>query len=558
MKNLIIYISIVVLIILVMTIISDIKNRIKTKRRIKEQWGKEKERKYTDDDWDDISEYFNNIKSHKKNSFFIDDITWNDLSMDKIFEKINSTESSVGEQYLYSILREIVHDENTLKNRNSLIQYFNVHEKEREKIQYILSRLGKVKRVYISDYFWNKDIDNISSINLYRILGFIPIISVISIPFLKTIGSITLILSVTVNILVYYLTKKKIVHKLESFNYIAKIVKCANLIHKEKLHVLNSYEEELGNALNKIKKIKDKFMLLNGAATDIDIIIEYINAVFLMSISNYKSMSKMLVNYSEDFNKIFEIVGLIDSCVSIASYRERLDYYVKPHLLKSKNKNDISIVMKDLNHPLVEKAIPNSINISDSILITGSNASGKSTFLKTVAINFIFAQSIYTCLSKEFSIPFVNIFTSMALKDNLLNKESYYIAETKSLKRIINSVNGDIPTICFVDEILRGTNSVERIAASAEVLKYLTLNNCICIAATHDVELTHILEKYFTNYHFREQIISNEIIFDYKIYEGRSNTQNAIKLLGILGYDKSIVESANERAISFLKEGVWS
>jgi DNA mismatch repair ATPase MutS len=145
----------------------------------------------------------------------------------------------------------------------------------------------------------------------------------------------------------------------------------------------------------------------------------------------------------------------------------------------------------------------------------------------------------------------------MALKDNLFNNESYYIAETKSLKRIINSVNEDVLTVCFVDEILRGTNTVERIAASAEVLKYLTLNNCLCIAATHDVELTHILNEYFENYHFREEIVSNEILFDYKIYEGRSTTQNAIKLLGILGYDKSIVQSATDRAKSFLKEGVW-
>jgi DNA mismatch repair ATPase MutS len=131
------------------------------------------------------------------------------------------------------------------------------------------------------------------------------------------------------------------------------------------------------------------------------------------------------------------------------------------------------------------------------------------------------------------------------------------VAETKSLKRIIDSVGEDIPTICFVDEILRGTNTIERIAASSQILKYLTLSNCICIAATHDIELTHILEDYFENYNFQENIVDNEIMFDYKIHDGRSTTQNAIKLLSILGYKQDIVNKAEEKAKAFLKNGIW-
>lgn len=558
MDNFLLYVLVVISLLSIITIFSEMRNKIKTKRRIIEQWGVETERKYTEEDWTDISEYFNNIKKHREESFFIDEITWNDLSMDKVFEKINNTESTVGEQYLYSLLREIVHDEKKLKARDELIEYFREHREERQNLQYLLSKLGKVKRVYISDYFLNQDKDDTSGANWYKILGFIPIISIPIIFFNKPIGSTILIMSMVANIMIYYFAKKKFVDKLESFSYITGIVKCGDLIYKEKLEILKPYNEELKNSLNKVRKIKDKFMLLNTAGTDIGVIIEYVNALLLINISNYKSLSKMLIENSDDFNKIFEIVGIIDSAISIAAYRERLNYYVKPELFKQNRKDGLPLVMKELSHPLIEDSVSNSINITDSILITGSNASGKSTFLKTVAINIIFAQTIYTCLSKEFKIPYMKLFTSMALKDNLFNNESYYIAETKSLKRIINSVSDDIPTICFVDEILRGTNTVERIAASAEVLKYLTLNNCICIAATHDVELTHILKKYFDNYHFREQIVSNEIIFDYKIYEGRSNTQNAIKLLSILGYDKDIVDSANKRADNFLKEGVWA
>ena len=557
MRDLLLYVLATILVVSVVSIITSVRHRIKTKKRIKEHWGKEIERKYKDEDWIDISEYFNNIKNHKKDGFFIDEITWNDLSMDKVFEKINTTETTVGEQYLYNILREIIHDESKLKARDELIEYFSSHREEREKVQYLLSRLGKVERIFISDYFLNNDKDTASSVNWYKLLALIPLISGAIIFFNKAIGITMLITSVIVNIIVYYYVKKRISHKLEAFTYITGIVRCGDLIYKEKLESLKPYNEDFKNALNKVEKIKDKFMMLNTAGSDIGIIIEYINSIFLISISNYKSLSRMLIKNSEDFNKIFEIIGFIDSSIAIASYRERLDYYVKPKLTNEKLKKDLFIVMSELSHPLIENSVPNSINMDDSLLLTGSNASGKSTFLKTVALNVIFAQTIYTCLSKEFIIPHMNIFTSMALKDNLFNNESYYIAETKSLKRIINSVNEDVLTICFVDEILRGTNTVERIAASAEVLKYLTLNNCLCIAATHDVELTHILNDYFENYHFREEIVDNQIFFDYKIYEGRSTTQNAIKLLGILGYDNSIVESASNRAASFIHEGVW-
>lgn len=150
------------------------------------------------------------------------------------------------------------------------------------------------------------------------------------------------------------------------------------------------------------------------------------------------------------------------------------------------------------------------------------------------------------------------VFSSMALKDNLLANESYFIVEIKSLRRILNSLREDIPCLCFVDEVLRGTNTVERIAASSEILYHLSRNNCICIAATHDIELASILSNYFDNYHFEERLTDNEIVFDYKIYPGKSNTRNAIKLLKLMGYDKSIVDSAEERSLKYLEEGNWS
>ncbi|MDB8794075.1 hypothetical protein PN290_00630 [Romboutsia sp. 1001216sp1] len=145
----------------------------------------------------------------------------------------------------------------------------------------------------------------------------------------------------------------------------------------------------------------------------------------------------------------------------------------------------------------------------------------------------------------------------MALKDDIFSNESYYIVEIKSLKRIIDNSKKDIPCLCFVDEILRGTNTIERIASSCEVLSALYKSNTLCFAATHDIELTHILEDKFENYHFEETITNKDIKFDYKLHKGRSETRNAIRLLEFMGYDKNIVIKADEKAKNFLLSGKW-
>ena len=191
-------------------------------------------------------------------------------------------------------------------------------------------------------------------------------------------------------------------------------------------------------------------------------------------------------------------------------------------------------------------------------LLTGSNASGKSTFLKTVAINALMAQTVHTCPAKSYSGGLYRILSSMALKDDLESGDSYYIVEIKSLKRILNQLEKEgNPVLCFVDEVLRGTNTVERIAASTQILKSLAGKKALCFAATHDIELTHLLERYYNNYHFEEEIIDNDVVFHYRLLKGRATTRNAIKLLGVMGYDDTIIREAEEMAENFLKKGSW-
>ncbi|MCI1995790.1 MutS-related protein [Clostridium luticellarii] len=557
MTAIIVYILLIIVVSILFSAYSNFKADNEIKDRIENDWGREKSEKYNDGDMKTVAEYFNNKRKRENDSFFIDEITWNDLSMDDVFKSINTTESSPGEQYLYNMLREPLYNDQELGNRDRLIKFFQYNQVERKKIQYILARLGKDRNCFISDYFYKKEDRRKSKLGYYRMMAGTPILGIVLLFFNPYMALIVILISFGVNIYEYYSEKKKIVHKFEAFMYILRIAKYAGMILKEQVEELQCYNEKLRDALKGIRSIKNAAFTQGGGATDSGVLTEYLGMFFLVELINYEKMSDMLVEKSSEFETIFEVVGIIDSCISIASYRDRIHSYVTPELKRCSKKQEQVSIFKELRHPLIENSIPNSIEIDNSILITGSNASGKSTFLKTVAINIILAQTIYTCLASEFKCCYFRIYTSMALKDDIFNNESYYIVETKSLKRIIDGVDDSIPTICFVDEILRGTNTVERIAASSQVLKYLTLSNCICVAATHDIELTYILEKYFSNYHFQEEIVDNNISFDYKIHGGRAQTQNAIKLLGILGYSDEIVGKAQEKASSFLKDGVW-
>ena len=208
-------------------------------------------------------------------------------------------------------------------------------------------------------------------------------------------------------------------------------------------------------------------------------------------------------------------------------------------------------------HPLVSEPVANSITADRPVLLTGSNASGKSTFLKTLAVNAILAQTVHTVLADAYEASYFRILSSMALRDDLAKKESYYIVEIRSLKRIMDASEGQYPLLCFVDEVLRGTNTAERIAASSRILRYLAEKHALVFAATHDLELTSLLNDVYENYHFSEQVRDDIVVFDYRLKPGKANSRNALKLLKMMDYPKEITDSANTAVEQFLTTGEW-
>lgn len=548
------FILISVLILFIYGIYNEKKNYKYLITRLKNQWGHKANNEYSSEKLKSIKRFF---LSKQDDLLDIDDITWNDLDMDDIFMIINNTQSSIGEEYLYALLRKPCFSNQELEERNRLINFFQENEEERIQVQVKLSDMGKLSRISVYEYIDKLDeLDDESNLPHYLMLaGLIISIGLIFInPGLG--GTLTTFFAFN-NIYRYYKKKAYIESYLTVFSYLLGLLDNSEKIVALDIPEIEKYTGQLKKDIPVFRNFKrGSFWLVSRNVTGsiMDTFLDYIRMLFHVDIIKFNSMISFIRENRPIINSIYSTIGYLDSCIAVASFRESLDYYCQPKLVKSSKP---LIQVKDLYHPLLPEPIPNSIDEDRSVLITGSNASGKSTFIKTMALNTILSQTIYTSISREYNASFFIIYTSMALRDSIFRNESYYIVEIKSLKRILDRVNDDIPMLCFIDEVLRGTNTLERIAASSRILAHLAKENCLCFAATHDIELTSILENYFENYHFQERIEDNQVLFDYKLYSGRAVSRNAIKLLSLLGYSKDIIDDAENAANEFTNHGEW-
>lgn len=525
----------------------------KVLKMLQDSWGNRPTREYDYDEFENIKGYFN--KTSSNNDDIVDDITWNDLDMDTIFMLINNTNSSVGEEYLYNLLRTPTRDNKTLEERDKLITFFENNFEESIEIGKIYTSLGRTK----SGNLYNNilcllDLDRKSNIPHYlSILALIA--SIVTLLIIPPIGIVALIVVLGYNIVTYYSAKAGVENYFICFNFIVAMINSAEQISKLKIDELEQYNVEirkLNKLLNPIRRGVGILATNNMNGSIMEVFADYLRMMTHLDLIKFNSMLAITVEHLDEVKALYKILGKIETMKTIASYRTMCEYYIRPQF-----SCDRGVEFEDLYHPMISEPVVNSLKEERSVLLTGSNASGKSTFLKTIAINAICAQTIFTCTAQKYNTLYYCVYSSMALKDDLVNNESYYIVEIKSLKRILDKVKLGIPVLCFVDEVLRGTNTIERIAASSQILKLLSTSGAMCFAATHDIELTHILEEFFSNYHFQEEVQDDDVIFNYLLYPGRATSRNAIKLLGIIGYDKDIIQQAQGSADAFLSTGKW-
>lgn len=529
----------------------------KVLKRLRDHWGKLPENSHTDFDFRRISVFFREYG--KKNArYYIDDTTWNDLEMDKLYALINSTHTSMGDEVLYSLLRTPLYDSISMEERLALIEYWEENPQVRESVQMLLERFGKYRDKGASTLMGDTEHLKLGKGNWFRLLTFLPLLAIPVIFANVGFGMLLLILSIGFNVLYHERAIKEIDSKISIVTSAVAIIALADRIAGLDLKGVPRINTRLNDLLKSLREVARKgspSLFINKEVIDDPSTLP--KMIFLIDIWSYQASILLLKQKVDEFAQLFEIIGLLDATISLASYRKTLEKWCVPKIEWEHDQGINSINAFNVRHPMVKNCVGNPVLLNKPVLITGSNASGKSTYLKTVAINTLMAHTIGTCLAESWtSVPLFPI-TSMALRDSILDGESYFIAEIKSLKRIFSAVNPRIKCLCIVDEVLRGTNTIERIAASSRVLESLARQNICLMAATHDQELADILEEIFENMHFEEIVTDSEVSFDYRVKEGRATTRNAIKLLKVMGFDPKIVSDCMDAVAHFEATRHW-
>ncbi len=525
----------------------------KLQKRLRAAFGKAPDPMYFPGDMESIRAYYDFRQENGLDAFLIDEITWNDLDMDRVYRRINAKRCTSGEQYLYYMLRAPAVEAGEYERRKRLIDYAEADPERRLRVETILARLGCTRRADLCRAF-SPEAHGIGMLFVYLALLALFLAAAVFTAVNFRFGVWPLLISLSLNLYVHEMGKRKTQRDYDTVNYVVNMVFSVQMLRRLHDPELDRHMQSAYKSLDRLRAVTHIGGLTTG--TDSSGAGDAILTLTLLDLITYEFLKNKLGRCHEDVFAIHEHLGRLDAAISVASYRASLERYTLPVLhFEQTEKSFIRAV--GMVHPLLHDAVPNDLRETRPVLITGSNASGKSTFLKTVALSALLGQSICTVTAVSYEASTFRLYTSMALRDDLLGGESYYIVETRSLKRILDAAKREKSILCVVDEVLRGTNTVERIAASSEVLRSIAEAGVLCLAATHDIELCELLRESYSLYHFAERVGENEMLFDYVLRTGKASSRNAINLLQLMGFDRQIVENAHEKANRFLEEGSW-
>jgi DNA mismatch repair ATPase MutS len=490
-----------------------------------------------------IEKYF--LKKDHSTAFqVLSDKTCNDLDFEELFMFLDRSNSKIGQQYLYDRLRTIPDNHDKTGRDEKIINQLTTNPGLRTELQIQLSKLNNQEAYYITTLFQDEHKRPPKWFFVIRPLSLIAFTTL-----LLTIYSVkmfpVLIIVFAINTWIHMWNKKNLYEYLSSLPELLKLNDVAKELFKTDIgKEINPELNKSTGVIDKIKKHMALFKLEAKLQGDLEQAVwlfnELLKTLFLIEPLFLFHILKELNTKRKEVEDVFMYVGEIDTLISIASMRSGLTHYCLPTISKQK-----TVIAGNVYHPFVPNCVENSIRIgTKSILLTGSNMSGKTSFIRTIGINAITGQTINTCFADEFSLSKMNIFSAIRISDDLMNDKSYYFEEVLTIKNMIdNSANGKI-NLFLLDEIFKGTNTVERISAGKAVLSAISKDENIVFVSTHDIELADLLKEEYELYHFSEIVNHKSVDFDYKLKEGKLKDRNAIRILQINNYPEELIQEA--------------
>jgi len=495
----------------------------------------------------------------------LDDRTWNDLLLDDVFTGLDRTESTLGQHALYHRLRT----NPTTPERDAfgaLVRRFAEQADDRERAQLALTRLRDPHGYNLWWLARPDAVDVPAWFVVFPALAATTLTMIALLPWYPALGP-ALVLVLVLNVASHYAILNRLSAATGAFRQLAPIIATAQSLRFLQGDHIDPLVATIGRNVPQLRRLKaisrtvsgDPFMLSVNphplaliAADGVNVLFDYLNLALPLTATGLYIGAGDLRAHGRALLDVIAAIGDIDAAVSVASLRASRTDWTSPTLLPP----GTPAVVTDAKHPLVTDAVPNSITLPPAagVLVTGSNMSGKSTFLRTIGVTAVLAQTIDTCFAAAYQAPVFRVRSCIGRADDLLTGRSYYLVEVESLLELVRDSDRLDPHLFLLDELFRGTNAVERIAAGRAVLMELVgapdgSKPHVAIAATHDSELVDLLSGSYVPCHFGDAISDQELTFTYRLQPGRATSRNAIALLRLHGAPPALVDRALATAV---------
>lgn len=490
----------------------------------------------------------------------LDDRTWDDLVLDEVFQRVDHTQSTLGSHALYHRLRT-AHTAESLSAFEALVTRISSDAALRGRAQLALGRLGDPQGY---DLWWLARPNGVDVPRWYAVFPILTLATLALIP--AVVWHVDLLPALVGVLILSFALQLAVLKRIEivsrAFRQIAPLVatgQALRFLHGDDIDSLVAPIRHNTAGLLPLKTISrwisgDPFMLSvrpNPAAVMLADLItgiyDYLNLVLPVNAAGvYLGVARVRAN-ADALLDVMAALGDVDAAVSVASLRAGADRWARPVFRAPGS----AITMTDAIHPLVGDAVPNSVELrpGTGMLVTGSNMSGKSTLLRTLGVTTVLAQSLHTCFAAAYEAPLIAVRSVIGRADDILAGKSYYLVEVEALLELVRASVGATPHLFLLDEMFRGTNAVERIAAGRSVLiELIDGKPHVVVAATHDNELVDLLAGLYAPFHFGDALTDETLTFDYQLRMGRATSRNAIALLRLNGAPPALVERALESA----------
>lgn len=459
-----------------------------------------------------------------------------------LFQFLNQTKSKGGARKLYTALSKGLDNQKYIKKRNDAV---NELANNKELYQKLTTLIGMYNSKSHFDYLTKEYTLSDTRLKYYKIIKVLmPLLVVLSLIWtsIDPTRIFSVIAIILVNLLICLVNfqynrnfLQDLIYKDENIKVLSDLVK---EIENEKFNseLLNEYLVKInkhGSAtktLRSLKRLKEKIESMSNGA--VYIILEALVVFDYQIVTDY---NKWKQNEGLVVNEIIDFFQEIEMLLSLGVINQTRTDSVVPLI---SDVNTPLIKTTSLAHPLINesKVVTNDFNgEKETLVITGSNMSGKTTFIRTIGINLVLAYAGANVTASNFECSMMKIFTSIRIEDNYALGISTFYAEINRIKAMVEYAKSNKPMLCLIDEIFMGTNSADRIYGASKAIENLGKGNSLVIVTTHDFELTKL--DGVKNAHFKEEYENNQIKFDYKMLEGPSTTRNARYLLAMAGIE---------------------